>query len=63
MGFGSRAFLAGGLGFAAAFAVACGSSNGLLSADQNNSLTSQLNSVSAAVSAHSAARPTARRQR
>ena len=59
MGFGSRAFLAGGLGFAAAFAVACGSTNGLLSADQNSSLTSQLDSVSQAVEAHNCDRPTA----
>ena len=34
MRFGSRAFLAGGLGFAVAFVVACGGSNGLLSGDQ-----------------------------
>ncbi|MGH2895185.1 MAG: hypothetical protein ACRDPM_18235 [Solirubrobacteraceae bacterium] len=52
MGLGSRAFLAGGLGFAAAFAVACGSTNGLLSADQNSSLTSQLDAVSSALAAH-----------
>jgi hypothetical protein len=52
MGFGSRAFLAGGLGFAAAFVVACGSSNGLLSADENSSLTSQLNSISSALASH-----------
>ena len=52
MGFGSRAFLAGGLGFAAAFAVACGSNHGLLSSDQANSLNSQLDSVSNAVDAH-----------
>lgn len=52
MGFGSRAFLAGSLGFAAAFVVACGGSNGLLSADENSSLTSQLNSISSALGSH-----------
>lgn len=52
MGFGSRAFLAGSLGFAAAFVVACGGSNGLLSADQNSSLTSQLQSISSAIGSH-----------
>jgi hypothetical protein len=52
MGFGSRASLAAVLGFAAAFAVACGSSgNGLLSADQSSSIADQLTSVSSAVSA------------
>ena len=50
MGFGSRAFLAGGLGFAAAFVVACGGSNGLLSADQSSTLSNRLDAVSAAVS-------------
>jgi hypothetical protein len=49
MGFGSRAFLAGGLGFAAAFAVACGGSNGLLSADQSSTLSSRLDAISSAV--------------
>jgi hypothetical protein len=52
MGFGSRAFLAGSLGFAAAFVVACGGSNGLLSADEASSLTSQLNSISSALGSH-----------
>ena len=52
MGFGSRAFLAGSLGFAAAFVVACGGSNGLLSADENSSLTSQLHSISSALGSH-----------
>jgi hypothetical protein len=51
MGIGSRAFLAGGLGFAAAFVVACGGSNDLLSGDQSSTLSSQLDAVSAAVSA------------
>jgi hypothetical protein len=50
MGLRSRAFLAGGLGFAAAFAVACGGSNDLLSGDQSSTLASQLDAVSAAVS-------------
>jgi hypothetical protein len=49
MGFGSRAFLAGGLGFAAAFAVACGGTNGLLSADQSSTLSSRLDAISSAV--------------
>jgi cell wall integrity and stress response component len=49
MGLRSRAFLAGGLGFAAAFVVACGGSNDLLSGDQANTLSSQLDAVSAAV--------------
>ncbi len=49
MGHGSRAFLAGGLGFAVAFVVACGGQNGLLDSGQANNLNAQLNSVSAAV--------------
>jgi hypothetical protein len=49
MRFGSRAFLAGGLGFAAAFAVACGGSNGLLSADESSTLSSRLDAISSAV--------------
>jgi hypothetical protein len=52
MGFGSRAFLAGGLGFAAAFATACGGATGLLSSDQANTLSTQLAAVSSAVDAH-----------
>jgi hypothetical protein len=52
MRFGSRAFLAGGLGFAAAFATACGGSTGLLSGDQANTLSTQLGAVSTAVNAH-----------
>lgn len=51
MGHGSRAFLAGGLGFAVAFVVACGGQNGLLDSSQANNLNAQLNSVSSAVSA------------
>lgn len=49
---GARAFLAGSLGFAVAFVVACGGGNGLLSSNQANTLNNQLSSVSAAVSAH-----------
>jgi hypothetical protein len=51
MGYGSRAFLAGGLGFAVSFVVACGGGNGLLTGDQASTLNSQLASVSSAVSA------------
>lgn len=51
MGNGSRAFLAGGLGFAVAFVVACGGQNGLLDSSQAGNLNAQLNSVSSAVSA------------
>jgi hypothetical protein len=50
MGLRSRAFLAGGLGFAAAFVVACGGSGGLLSGEQSSTLSSQLDAASAAVS-------------
>jgi hypothetical protein len=50
MGFGSRLSLAAVLGFAAAFAVACGSSgNGLLSSGQSSSIAAQLTSISNAV--------------
>src|ERR1035441_2191771 len=49
MGYGSRAFLAGGLGFAVSFVVACGGGNGLLSANQAADLSNQLNTLSAAV--------------
>ena len=45
-----RAFLAGSLGFAVAFVVACGGGTGLLSSQQADSLNAQLNSVSSAVS-------------
>jgi hypothetical protein len=52
MGFGPRASLAAILGFAAAFAVACGSSgNGLLSSAQSSSIAAQLTAVQAAVDA------------
>jgi hypothetical protein len=52
MGTLSRAFLAGSLGFAVAFVVACGSQNGLLTTNQSSTLNQQLDSVSSAVSAH-----------
>jgi hypothetical protein len=51
MGFANRAFVAAGVGFAAAAIVGCGSSGGsLLSASQSNQLSEQLNRVSAALS-------------
>jgi hypothetical protein len=57
MGFGPRLSLAAILGFAAAFAVACGSNgNGLLSSDQSSSIAAQLTSVQAAVDAGHCAR-------
>jgi hypothetical protein len=49
MRYAPRALLAGGLGFAVSFLVACGGGSGLLSADQASSLNSQLDQVSAAV--------------
>ncbi len=51
MGLRPRAFLAGSLGFAVAFVVACGSSTGLLSSQQAGGLNAQLNALSSAVSA------------
>jgi len=51
MGYGSRALLACGLGFAVSFIAACGGSSGLLSGDQANSLSSQLDTLSSAVAA------------
>lgn len=45
----SRALLAGGLGLAAAFLVACGGGAGLLSSDQASTLNAQLDQVSSAV--------------
>src|SRR5437763_16631169 len=47
-----RALLAGGLGFAVSFLVACGGGAGLLSSDQAGNLNSQLDAVSSAVDAH-----------
>ena len=49
MGYAPRALLAGGLGFAVSFLVACGGGSGLLSADQASSLNGQLDQVSSAV--------------
>src|SRR6476646_6113043 len=53
MGFAHRAILAGALGFAAAFVVACGGGSGLLSGDQANTLKSQLDQVSSELSSGS----------
>jgi hypothetical protein len=44
-----RALLAGGLGLAVSFLVACGGGKGLLSGDQASTLNSQLDQVSSAV--------------
>jgi hypothetical protein len=63
MGHGARAFMAASLGFAAAFVVACGSSNGLLSGDQASALKSQLASISSAVDAGKCARANASARR
>lgn len=50
MGFAHRAFVAAGVGFAAAAIVGCGSSGGsLLSASQSNNLAEQLNRVTQAL--------------
>jgi hypothetical protein len=49
MRYASRAALAGALGFAAAFVVACGGSSGLLSGNQASNLNGQLDSVSSAL--------------
>ncbi len=49
MGFAHKACAAGGLGFVAALLAGCGSSGGLLSAEQAGSLKSQLDQVSVAV--------------
>ena len=49
MRFASRAILAGALGFAAAFLVACGGGSGLLSSNEASTLNSQLDSVSSAL--------------
>jgi hypothetical protein len=43
-----RALLAGGLGFAVSFLVACGGGSGLLTGNQADTLNSQLDQVSAA---------------
>lgn len=49
MRYASRAVLAGALGFAAAFVVACGGGSGLLSSNDASSLNNQLDSVSSAL--------------
>jgi Tfp pilus assembly protein PilE len=49
MRYAPRAILAGGLGFAASFVVACGGGSGLLSSDQSNALSSQADAVASAV--------------
>jgi hypothetical protein len=49
MRYAPRAILAGGLGFAASFVVACGGGSGLLSGDQSSALSSQADAVSSAV--------------
>lgn len=46
-----RALLAGGLGFATSLIAACGGGAGLLSGNQANTLSNQLNQVSSAVAA------------
>ncbi len=46
-----RALLAGGLGFAVSFLVACGGGKGLLSGGDASNINSQLDSVSSAVAA------------
>ncbi|MHB8658091.1 MAG: hypothetical protein ACYC91_09080 [Solirubrobacteraceae bacterium] len=51
MRYAPRALLAGWLGFAAAFLVACGANSGLLSSDQASNLNAQLDQVSSDVSA------------
>jgi hypothetical protein len=51
MGYAPRALLAGGLGFAVSFLVACGGGSGLLSTNQADTLNSQLDQVASAVSA------------
>jgi hypothetical protein len=51
MRYAPRAILAGGLGFAAAFVVACGGGAGLLSSGQSNALSSQADQVASAVQA------------
>jgi hypothetical protein len=49
MRYASRAVLAGALGFAAAFVVACGGGSGLLSSSDASNLNNQLDSVSSAL--------------
>jgi hypothetical protein len=49
MRYAPRAILAAGLGFAAAFVVACGGGRGLLSGDQSIALSGQADQISSAV--------------
>jgi hypothetical protein len=49
MGFAKKAFVAAGVGFAAAALVGCGSSGRLLSTSEASTLTSELNHVSVAL--------------
>jgi hypothetical protein len=49
MGYAPRVLLAGGLGFALAFLVACGGGSGLLSSDQANGLNSELDQLANAI--------------
>ena len=49
MGYAPRVLLAGGLGFAASFLVACGGGSGLLSSDQANTLNNQLDQAANAI--------------
>src|SRR2546421_597261 len=51
MRFAPRALLAGGLGFAVAFLLACGGGAGLLTSGDSSNLNSQLDAVSSAVDA------------
>jgi hypothetical protein len=51
MRYAPRALLAGGLGFAVSFLVACGGGAGLLSGGQSSTLNAALDKVSSAVSA------------
>jgi hypothetical protein len=53
-----RALLAGGLGLAVSFLVACGGGAGLLSSDQANNLNTQLDQVTAAVASGNCAAAT-----
>jgi hypothetical protein len=49
MRYAPRAILAGGLGFAVSFLVACGGGSGLLSGDQSIALSGQADQISSAV--------------
>jgi hypothetical protein len=49
MRYAPRAILAGGLGFAASFVVACGGGAGLLSGDQSIALSGQADQINSAV--------------